>query len=116
LIIKKYFNGFTAQLQLGDSPTKSKGFSRLYRVFPYCENWPSNVSIVKQTVQQPFIWHPWLYHYGRNWKLPGSGKYAFQIHIDMPKFHRHDKENGRRFTEPVDVVFKDIEIQIEKPQ
>lgn len=68
------------------------------------------------THQHPFLWHPWLYHYGRNWKLPGSGKYTFQIHIDMPNFHRHDKENGRRFTEPVDIVFKDIEIQIEKPQ
>jgi uncharacterized protein involved in high-affinity Fe2+ transport len=63
------------------------------------------------THQQPFLWHPWLYHYGRNWKLPGSGKYTFKINIDMPKFHRHDKENGCRFTEPVEVVFEDIDIQ-----
>lgn len=25
------------------------------------------------THRQPFLWHPWLYHYGRNWQLPGDG-------------------------------------------
>lgn len=63
------------------------------------------------THQQPFLWHPWLYHYGRNWKLPGDGRYTFQVHIEAPDFPRHDKENGRRFSEPVDVVFEDIDIK-----
>lgn len=22
---------------------------------------------------QPLLWHPYLYHYGRNWELPGDG-------------------------------------------
>src|SRR5690606_16388393 len=23
--------------------------------------------------EQPFVWHPWLYHYGRNWQVEKSG-------------------------------------------
>ncbi len=54
---------------------------------------------------QPFLWHPWLYHYGRNWELPGDGTYRLQVHIDVPTFMRHDHNNGHRFAEPVDVEF-----------
>lgn len=60
------------------------------------------------THRQPFIWHPWLYHYGRNWQLPGDGEYTFRITIGMPDFHRHDKENGKRYTEPVQVEFRRV--------
>ncbi len=57
------------------------------------------------THEQPFLWHPWLYHYGRNWELPGDGTYRLRVHIDVPTFMRHDHNNGRRFAEPVDVEF-----------
>lgn len=68
------------------------------------------------THKQPFLWHPWLYHYGRNWKLPGDGKYSFYIRIAMPDFPRHDKENGNRFDKPVEVFFKDINIKVKKTE
>ncbi len=57
------------------------------------------------THEQPFLWHPWLYHYGRNWEVPGDGTYRIQVHSDVPTFMRHDHENGRRFAEPIDVEF-----------
>lgn len=63
------------------------------------------------THQQPFLWHPWLYHYGRNWELPGDGEYTLRIHIEAPDFMRHDKENGRRYADPVDVEFKNVKIE-----
>ena len=61
--------------------------------------------------RQEFLWHPWLYHYGRNWKLPGDGKYRLQVHIEAPRFMRHDKKNGLRYVENVDVAFDNVEIK-----
>lgn len=55
--------------------------------------------------QQRFLWHPWLYHYGRNWEVPGEGDYTVQVKIDPPTFMRHDHENGMRFTDAVEVEF-----------
>ncbi len=61
--------------------------------------------------QQPFLWHPWLFHYGRNWELPGDGEYTLRVHIDAPDFMRHDKKNGQRYSNPVDVEFKNVKIK-----
>jgi hypothetical protein len=63
------------------------------------------------TRQLPFLWHPWLYHYGLDWKVPGEGKYTLRIHIDVPPFPRHDKKNGQRYAEPVEVEFKNVTIK-----
>lgn len=63
------------------------------------------------THQQPFLWHPWLYHYGRNWVLSGEGEYTLRVHIDAPDFMRHDKENGKRYADPVDVEFRNVRIK-----
>lgn len=60
--------------------------------------------------EQPLLWHPMIYHYGRNWTVPGDGDYTLRVHIDPPTFMRHDETNGRRFTEPVDVEFHPVKI------
>jgi len=59
----------------------------------------------------PFVWHPGLYHYGRNVRVPGDGHYALRISIEPPTFMRHDKINGRRYAERVDVEFEKIKIK-----
>lgn len=61
--------------------------------------------------KQPFLWHPWLYHYGRNWQVPGDGEYRLHIHVAAPNFPRHDKKNGRRYAEDVDVEFAAVKIK-----
>lgn len=61
--------------------------------------------------RQPFLWHPWVYHYGRNWKVPGDGEYTIRVHVDVPEFPRHDKKNGRRYSEPADVTFEQVQIE-----
>lgn len=66
------------------------------------------------THRQPLIWHPWLYHYGRNWQLPGDGEYTFKIKIGMPDFPRHDKKNGKRYAGPVHVEFRDVPVKTKK--
>ncbi len=58
------------------------------------------------THEQPFLWHPWIYHYGRNWEVPGEGEYKIRVRIDTPTFMRHDPKNGKRYTEPVEVEFR----------
>lgn len=63
------------------------------------------------THEQPFLWHPWIFHYGRNWVLPGDGEYTFRIHIDPPSWPRHDLKNGFRFLRPVDVEFTQVHIE-----
>jgi uncharacterized protein involved in high-affinity Fe2+ transport len=63
------------------------------------------------THRQPFLWHPWLYHYGRNWQLPGDGQYTLHIHVEAPAFGRHDEENGKRYMEAVQATFDHVEIE-----
>lgn len=66
------------------------------------------------THPQPFLWHPMLYHYGRNWVVPGDGRYTLAVHVEPAAFMRHDRKNGRRYTEAVDVTFRDVEVKTGK--
>lgn len=59
----------------------------------------------------PFLWHPGLYHYGRNITLPGSGTYTLRIRISPPDFGRHDKTNGARYARPVETEFKQVQLK-----
>jgi Fe2+ transport protein len=58
----------------------------------------------------PMLWHPMLDHYGRNWRVPGDGHYTLLVRVELPNFPRHDRVNGRRFLQPVDVEFRDVEV------
>jgi len=60
---------------------------------------------------QPFLWHPWLYHYGRNWTVPEEGEYRVRVRVEPPTFMRHDHENGRRYLEPVEVEFEGVPVE-----
>jgi uncharacterized protein involved in high-affinity Fe2+ transport len=60
----------------------------------------------------PFMWHPWLYHYGRNWLVPKSRKdYVLRVHVDPPAYRRYGRELGRRFAAPIDFEFPDVMIR-----
>jgi hypothetical protein len=63
------------------------------------------------THRQPLLWHPYLYHYGRNWRIPGDGTYSLRVRFPMPQFHRHDKANGNRFAEGADVTFENVKLE-----
>lgn len=63
--------------------------------------------------EQHLLWHPWLPHYGRNWEVPGSGEYDIKVEVMPPKMPRHDKVNGRRYQEAVEVLFDKVPIEIE---
>lgn len=59
----------------------------------------------------PFLWHPFLHHYGTNFTMPGAGAYDVQVHIDPPTFMRHDPVNGKRYEHPVEVAFLNVEFE-----
>lgn len=58
----------------------------------------------------PFLWHPGLYHYGANVRVPAAGKYEVRVRIAAPSFARHDRKNGKRFAGAVEARFADVEI------
>jgi len=66
------------------------------------------------THEHPLLWHPYLYHYGRNWKLPADGRYRLKISFEAPGFPRHDRKNGKRFTSGCEVVFDDVKVETGK--
>ncbi|MEX6505911.1 iron transporter [Jiella sp. M17.18] len=57
-----------------------------------------------------FLWHPGLYHYGQDLKVPGDGRYDLTVRVAAPTFPRHDEVNGKRYAEPVEVTFEQIGI------
>jgi len=62
------------------------------------------------THELPLLWHPMIYHYGRNLTAPSNGEYTLRVHVDPPTFMRHDEVNGKRFLEPVDVEFSGVHV------
>jgi Fe2+ transport protein len=63
------------------------------------------------TEEQPLLWHPMIYHYGRNWTVPSDGRYTLKVRVEPPTFMRHDEVNGMRFTEVEEVVFENVSIE-----
>ena len=61
-------------------------------------------------VAAPFLWHPGLYHYGVSVRVPGDGRYTVRVRIEAPTFMRHDRVNGKRYANAVEVEFRDFKI------
>jgi hypothetical protein len=63
------------------------------------------------TMAQPFMWHPWLYHYGENWRVPRSGSYDVRVHADPPPFRRYGPQvAGAAMATAIDTTFHGIRI------
>lgn len=63
------------------------------------------------TFSPKFLWHPGLYHYGQDIRIPGDGVYSLHVKIAPPTFPRHDKVNGKRYAAPVEVVFENVQLK-----
>lgn len=66
------------------------------------------------TQKQPFLLHPWLFHYGRNWRVPREGLYTLRVRIEATESMRQGKLIGKRFAGPLEVEFTGIEIKTEQ--
>lgn len=62
-------------------------------------------------VDLPFLWHPGVYHYGANLTVPGDGTYELRVEVQPAAFGRHDRENGDRYADSVEVVFEDVDVK-----
>ena len=58
----------------------------------------------------PFIWHPFLFHYGMNTTIPQKGLYTVEITIKKPLFHRHDQTYGMRYRNDVTITLGPISL------
>jgi hypothetical protein len=56
----------------------------------------------------PFLWHPFMYHYGGNATLPDPGPYDVLVRVAPAPFMRHDPINGRRYVAPVVARFDKV--------
>ncbi|UPV99619.1 iron transporter [Halorussus gelatinilyticus] len=59
----------------------------------------------------PLLWHPGLYHYGKDLEVPGDGTYTIDVRVEPPEFKRHDEQNGDRYGETVAVTFEDVDVE-----
>jgi hypothetical protein len=64
------------------------------------------------TTTMPFLWHPYLYHYGTNARVQGEGPYGVRVRIGPPTFMRHDPINGKRYEQPVELSFEDRRFEL----
>jgi len=63
------------------------------------------------THRHPLLWHPWLFHYGRNWQVPHGVPYELIARVSAMTLARHDKKNGSRFSTPVEVRFSNVRFE-----
>ena len=63
------------------------------------------------TKMEMFMWHPWLYHYGENWRVAKGDKYNLHVHIDPPAYRRYGQTTGNQFSQPLDITFNNITIK-----
>lgn len=63
------------------------------------------------THEQPFLWHPMIYHYGRSLTAPRGRHLQPARPRRACAFMRHDEINGKRFTEPEEVEFSGVKVK-----
>ncbi len=64
------------------------------------------------TRTEPLMWHPWLYHYGANWRVPLSGRhYRVRATFAAPTWRRYGRASGNRFAQGADVEFREVKIK-----
>jgi hypothetical protein len=63
--------------------------------------------------EMPPVIQSWLYHYGRNTRIPRKGLYKLRVHFDAPGFRRWGRQS-ERFAAPADIEFEDVSLQPKK--
>ncbi len=60
------------------------------------------------TYSMPFMWHPWMNHYGLNVPVPGSGRYTVRIRADAPAFRRYGSSALKKFNKAIDAEVRGV--------
>lgn len=64
------------------------------------------------TSLEPLMWHPWLYHYGKNWRIPSSGPYAIEVSFDRPPYRGYGAACCALFARGQRVRFDRVDMRI----
>lgn len=56
----------------------------------------------------PLLWHSWLYHFGRNWRVPRSGHYRMDVTVRPDAIAHYGHATGSALFAPVQVTFPDL--------
>ena len=57
----------------------------------------------------PFMWHPWMNHYGLDVAEPGPGRYAIRVRAEPPAFRRYGSTALRKFNQPINVLVRGLQ-------
>lgn len=63
------------------------------------------------TRQQALMWHPWLYHYGRNWRVPRSSNYRLRVELGPTRCVQRFGNPRQQNTQPIFVEFNPVRIK-----
>ena len=55
------------------------------------------------TYPMPFMWHPWMNHYGLTVPVPGEGRYTVRVRAEAPSFRRYGSTALKKFNRPINV-------------
>ncbi|WP_373055863.1 hypothetical protein [Zunongwangia sp. H14] len=65
-----------------------------------------------EKVSPGMMWHPWLYHYGLNIRVPKEGKYQLEVTAPAPEVRRYGREYGNHFAEDINYRFDDVDVEV----
>ena len=60
------------------------------------------------TYSMPFMWHPWMSHYGLNVPVPGDGRYTVRVRAEAPAFRRYGSSALRKFNKAIDAEVRGV--------
>jgi uncharacterized protein involved in high-affinity Fe2+ transport len=60
--------------------------------------------------EAPFMWHPYIFHYGFDMTVPDEGDYFIEVRIKAPKFHRHKKDHGKRYSDDIEIKLSPLRL------
>jgi hypothetical protein len=58
----------------------------------------------------PFMWHPWMNHYGANVAVPASGRYTIRVRADAPAYRRYGAGALKQFNRALDVDVRNVRL------
>ena len=63
---------------------------------------------VIDTYTMPFMWHPWMSHYGLNVPVPGKGRYTVRVRAEAPAFRRYGSLALGKFNKAIDADVRGV--------
>jgi hypothetical protein len=62
------------------------------------------------TYEMPFMWDPWLNHYGLNVPALGEGRYTIRVRAEAPAFRRYGSGALKKFNRAVSVDVRGVRV------